>query len=131
MVGLGLGESPSANVAPGLAVGGGAGHPRGHVGCVKCGAPGVDAAVSSCPGLLAASFPGSNAAALNAVKHEIAASLRADIRELVHEMAAMMAIGHVDHHALMTSSAAEGLQQLGSPSALGSDLYQTHLYTQL
>ena len=131
VVGMGLGESPSANVASGLAVGGsGGGLSRGHAGYVKCGAA-VDTAASSCPGSLAASFPASNVTALNAVKHEIAASLRADIRELVHEMAAMMAIGHVDHHALMSSSAADGLQQLGSPTGLGSDLYQTHLYTQL
>jgi len=135
-LGVGLGDSPSVTHAvPGFAVGGGTGHARGHAGCVKCGTP-VDTVASSCPGSLAAAaatFPASatNAAALNAVKHEIAASLRADIRELVHEMAAMMAIGHVDHHGLLTSSTADGLQQLGSPTGLGSDLYQTHLYTQL
>jgi hypothetical protein len=126
---IGLGDSPTTMAPqppPPIVAGSGsssAGFQRSLGSCASCGAP-AGAAASPCPAFSAPTT-------LNAIKREIAASLRADIRELVREMAAMMAVGQVDHHSLVTSSAAAGLHQLGSPSGLASDLYQTHLYTQL
>ena len=89
---------------------------------------------------------------MDAVKREIAIGLRGEIRELVREVALVATGGGrnavVASTAAMASPASTSARMTGSvgpssrsapprlstpsqPSALGADLYQTHLYTQL
>jgi len=94
-----------------------------------------------------AGISGTTGADLDAVKREIALGLRTEIRELVREVA-LVATGGGQNAVMaatagMASPVSMGVGGPGSrsapprlptpsqPSAVGADLYQTHLYTQL
>lgn len=135
-VGLAAGSPTTAGIPPSAVLrGGGCAHcgASNPVSLSPCGGGGGGAAASIGPG--AVPFP--SPIVLNAVKQEIAASLRADIRELAREMASALAAGNPVDHAMMFQQQGPMQQQqqqqlLGSPAELAaSELYQTHLYTQL
>lgn len=110
--------------------------------CGNCGAgSGYPVGISGTPAAVAVDQ-------LDAIKREIAIGLRAEIRELVREVA-LVATGSSGRNAVMAAAATATASpvsvvgtaiggsrsappRMSTPSqALGADLYQTHLYTQL